>query len=475
MTSKGPLIHIIRHAQPDNYDAATGKTDKEVVDPDLSKVGQTQCVTLAAATQGIRGRMNMLVCSPSLRAIRTAELAFYEKTADPWIQILPLPPLMNTGDDRANIPDNAQNIHERHRGKLAERYLKSNDFQTRDPTSLYGITRQHYTYRAQIARQLLRQMIQSSPEREKSEIVVIGHGAFNMYLTEAVFQPGASTSPHASLSSFRFEHWNADDVTDPGARLVPVSDAEVQALDSLAASSGSGTNSGFSSLSLGGGGGGSSSSGGGPSGAGTGSGTHPAPPAPPAPPPAPPAPAAPPATPIPPMPPMPPSAPVHPPPPRSGGSGGSGQFVQFPQARPPPPPPPRPTFTLLHAGMGPPPPLPISLREARLNAKKPVYDPALIRVVSSRFDTTTRMRARQVQRFVAAHGTNHLLTDIVVAQARALEPPASTNPLTFAPGVHDDEDYPQWFYSNRHLNGWLNLQWNANGRWDGWDRWIHQP
>ncbi|ETS77824.1 hypothetical protein PFICI_09886 [Pestalotiopsis fici W106-1] len=91
-------------------------------------------------------------------------------------------------------------------------------------------------------------------------------------------------------------------------------------------------------------------------------------------------------------------------------------------------------------------------------------------------------RARDIQRYFHKYGYTDQFTPIVVAQAQALCPPKPVPPLSEEPDIFepiftpaptwdviDFEIYPSWFTDPKRVQAWLNLQWNARGRWDGWD------
>ncbi|KAH8200207.1 hypothetical protein TruAng_005655 [Truncatella angustata] len=128
----------------------------------------------------------------------------------------------------------------------------------------------------------------------------------------------------------------------------------------------------------------------------------------------------------------------------------------------------------LAVGNGPLEPAPVSAALRRCRAAVPVYDSRQFKVVQSRFTGHLRQRARQIQRFVAEHGTNTVITDLVLAQAQALQPPQTMNPLSFGVEFDAEEIYPTWFHDLSSARGLIQY-WTHEGRWDDWDEFMRAP
>lgn len=442
-----PLIHIVRHANPANYNGNTRETDEDMHDPGLSAVGINQATTLSAATTAIRKRLNLLFCSPSLRAIQTADIAFFDPKLKPGVLITPLPALMEIRPHRSNIPEAASTITSVRRGQINGRYLHNMDgdeidYQKRDATSIYETTREKYTMRAQLARQQIREA--AFEIGEDAEVVVVGHAGLNSVLTKSPSAPVSGFPAYSELQSFRFEHWDADNVDDPTAYLVPVSKEEVNALDpsyvappaTSVRMKSDNLEKFFKSLANR-----SSSINGPPIGPLTG---HPV------------------------------------------GDSAAVPHVAVPddasgvldadqkQTCPPQAVPQQPGTNFSRATYSPfdRPPLPSPTRP---QASKVGYEPGGFKVVQSRFNATLRQRARQMIRYVERFGRNAQFNEFVLALCIALQSPKGTNPVVFESEYDAEERWPDYFETARGRIAFLNLHWFSEGKWDDWDENLRTP
>lgn len=97
-----PVIHCIRHAQGMHNVAG----DYTLADPDLSLLGQEQCLRLRDEVFAIQSNISLVTASPMVRTLHTAALIFGPalaangKCAD---QILALPDAQETSDDGCDI------------------------------------------------------------------------------------------------------------------------------------------------------------------------------------------------------------------------------------------------------------------------------------------------------------------------------------------------------------------------------------
>lgn len=176
-----PVITLIRHAEGFHN---LYKDYQSIIDPTLTDLGKTQCLTVRGQYHH-HDKVSHILVSPLFRTIETGYLCF-KPAVDRGIKITAMPEVTANDPDGCNRGHTAEEIIEWAKSTLGGDFLDENSFLGLPPywhqktEGLYESSESKLRLRASVARDIIQRVARTAGD--DSHIVVVSHWEFLPYL-----------------------------------------------------------------------------------------------------------------------------------------------------------------------------------------------------------------------------------------------------------------------------------------------------